>query len=459
MVNVGTVALDRPKLRFSTDDRGGRPYDTQYLIEDNYTKKGDTAMAYVAVLGYGVVGSGVAAALTGNTAEIAVKAGKKIEIKRILDLRDFGGSPFADKFTKDFNDILNDPEIEVAAEAMGGIEPAYSYTKALLEKGKSVVTSNKELVAERGAELLETARRNNANYLFEGAVCGGIPLVRTLYGALTADRVQSVAGIMNGTTNYILTKMAYGGDYAAALAEAQELGYAERDPDDDVLAKDPCRKLAILMSLCVGKNVDYRDIYTEGITHLTKEDILYAKKLGGAVKLIAYADLGNNQLPITNNQLNVRARVAPAIIADGHPLYGVNDVFNGVLLNCDVTGEVMLYGRGAGQMPTGGAVAADVVAAVRAGKTHLGCCWGKDAQRVLSKGLMTAKKFIRVAYTDKDKAAEIINRYYKIERFAEIGLAGEMGFVTDTMVEEDIDRGVDELDKAGVRVLGQVYVY
>jgi homoserine dehydrogenase len=405
-------------------------------------------MANAAVLGYGVVGSGVVCALTGNVDLIEKRAGEKIEVKRILDLREFPDSPFAARFTKNFDDILNDNDICVVAEAMGGIEPAYTFTKRLLSKGKSVVTSNKELVAAHGAELIELARANEANYLFEGAVCGGIPLIRTVYGAVTTDKILRVAGIMNGTTNYILTQMRLGGSYEAALKEAQELGYAERDPGDDVMAKDPCRKLAILLSLCTGKTVDWNGIYTEGITHLTSEDVLYAKALDGAIKLVAYAETGDS----------IKARVAPAIVCNEHPLYNVNGVFNAVCLDCDVTGEIMLYGRGAGHKPTGGAVAADVVEAVKAKGKFMGCYWSHEKQPVLSKDEMAVKKLVRVEYADKLKTSDLVNQYFKIERFVEIGKAGEMGFVAGLMSEGDLSTGVAALEKGGVKVLSQIYV-
>ena len=405
-------------------------------------------MAFAAVLGYGVVGSGVVKALVDNVDVIANRLGEKVEVKRILDLREFPDDPLADRFTKVFDDILNDEEICVVAEAMGGIEPAFTFTKQLLAKGISVVTSNKELVAEHGSELLETARANKANYLFEGAVCGGIPLIRTVYSALNADRILSVAGIMNGTTNYILTQMANGGSYETALSEAQEMGYAERDPADDVLAKDPCRKLAILLSLFIGKTIDYNDIYTEGITNLTEEDGAYAKELGGAIKLVAYAELEDG----------VKARVAPAVVCAEHALYAVNGVFNAVFINCDLTGEVMLYGRGAGQMPTGGAVAADVIEAVKARGNHLPCYWTREKQEVSPRNEMNVKKLIRVCVGDKPKTADLIQEYFLIDRFVEIGKTDEMGFVTEMMKEEAISAGVAALESRGVRVLSQIIV-
>jgi len=405
-------------------------------------------MAYVAVLGYGVVGSGTAKALVDNADVIAQRIGEPVEIKRVLDLREFPNDPLANRFTKNFEDIVNDGDICVVAEAMGGIEPAYTFTKRLLQQGKSVVTSNKELVAEHGSELLEIARANNANYLFEGAVCGGIPVIRTAYTALNADKILSVAGIMNGTTNYILTQMAAGGSYATALAEAQELGYAERDPADDVMGKDPCRKLAILLSLFTGKTVDYNDIYTEGITELTVEDGEYAKELGGVIKLVAYAELDGG----------VKARVAPTVVCTGHPLNAVHGVFNAVYINCDLTGEVMLYGRGAGQMPTGGAVAADVIEAVKNRGKSLPCWWLREKQAVLPKAEMSVKRLLRVSANDKAQTAGLVEKHFKIDRFVEINKAGELGVVTGVMSEAAISKGVEALSKAGINVLGQIII-
>jgi len=408
-------------------------------------------MAFVAVLGYGVVGSGAVKALTDNAEIIKQRVGEPIIVKRILDLRDFTDDPLAAKFTKLFEDIENDSEICAVAEAFGGLEPAYSFTKRLLLKGKSVVTSNKELVASHGAELLAIAHANGANYMFEGSVCGGIPLIRTITTSLTADRVLSVAGIMNGTTNYILTQMANGGDYAAALAEAQDLGYAERDPSDDVHAKDPCRKLAILLSLFTGKLVDYNNIHTEGITHLTADDILYAKELSGLIKLVAYADLA-----IPSGA--VSARVTPAIVSTGHPLFSVNGVFNAVYLNCDITGEVMLYGRGAGKLPTGGAVAADLIDAVKMRNHPATPVWNDAAMPIQPAGQMMLQKLIRVGYTDKIAAADLIQANFNVERFVEIGKAGEIGFVTKTMPAADIDAGISTLNTAGHKILNQIVV-
>jgi homoserine dehydrogenase len=408
-------------------------------------------MAYIAVMGYGIVGSGMVNAFTKNAGVISARAGEDITVKRILDLRDFSGDPLESCLTKDFNDILNDGEITVVAEMMGRIEPAYTYTKALLTKGVSVVTSNKELVAAFGAELLGIARDNGASYLFEGSVCGGIPVIRTISGSLLADNIRRISGIMNGTTNYILTQMASGGDYADALTEAQKLGYAESDPSDDVLAKDSCRKLAILLSLITGRRVDYNDIYTEGIDKLTYSDVVTAKALGCSLKLIASADIDGRE---------VSARVTPALVPEGNPLCSVNGVFNAAFLECDVTGGVMLYGHGAGSLPTGGAVAADIIECVMRKNTPSACFWTDERQEVLPHSQSLVKKAIRVSAADRVKAESEIYKRFDVEKFVKAnGLGDDIVFVTKEMREGKINDGVGALKNNGIDIISQLTIY
>ena len=310
-------------------------------------------MIKVALLGFGVVGSGCAEVLTQNKDLICAKVGDEVEIKYILDLRDFPDSPFADRVVHDFGIIVNDPEIAIVAEMMGGSHPAYDFTKACLEAGKSVVTSNKEVVANFGTELLALAEKHGVSYLFEASVGGGIPVLRSIYVDLASNRICEVNGILNGTTNYILTSMKQSGtSFGDALKKAQELGYAEANPAADVEGLDAARKTAILCGLCFGKLVAPANIHTEGITAITGEDVAAAAALGYAIKLIGHADSKDGK---------IQALVSPRLVPLCNPLSGISDVYNGVLLKGDMVGEVMFYGPGAGKLPTASAVVGDII--------------------------------------------------------------------------------------------------
>ncbi len=314
-------------------------------------------MVSIAVLGHGVVGSGVVEVLSINQSVIAQKAEQPITVKRILDLRSFPELPYADKFTTNFEDILGDTDISVVVETMGGLHPAYDYAKAALSAGKSVVTSNKELVAARGDELLALARAQKVNFLFEASVGGGIPIIRPLDQCLAANEISEIAGILNGTTNFMLTKMVQDGmSFEDALALAQKLGYAERNPAADVEGMDACRKICILASLAFGKHVYPDQVHTEGITHLTAADVRLANALGCVIKLIGKARRTEN---------GVQCLVAPMLISKDSLLSGVSDVFNAVLARGNAVGDVVFYGKGAGKMPTASAVVADVIDAVK----------------------------------------------------------------------------------------------
>ncbi|MBE6630729.1 MAG: homoserine dehydrogenase [Ruminococcaceae bacterium] len=317
-------------------------------------------MINVAILGFGVVGSGVAEVLQSNAKVIEKTLSTQLAVKRILDLRDFPDSPFGHLITHDFNDILNDPTITVVAEMMGGSHPAYDFTKACLQAGKSVVTSNKEVVARFGAELLELAAQNGARYLFEASVGGGIPIIRPMVNDLASNKILSVSGILNGTTNYILTQMLeHGAAYADALAEAQQKGYAERNPAADVEGLDAARKIVILAALAFGPLLSPDSIHCEGITQITAEDAAFAADNGYAVKLIGYTELLGGK---------VLAMVTPRLVPISNPLAGVCDVFNGILVDANMLGECMFYGKGAGKLPTASAVVADMMDIA----THLG---------------------------------------------------------------------------------------
>ena len=302
----------------------------------------------IAVLGYGTIGSGVVEIVNTNAATIAKRAGEEIEVKYVLDLRDFPGDPVQDILVHDYSIIAQDEDVDIIVETMGGTKPAYDFVKTALLNGKSVCSSNKELVAAHGAELLQIAREKNVNFYFEASVGGGIPIIRPLNQCITADEIESINGILNGTTNFILTKMAEeGADFDVVLKQAQELGYAEKDPTADVEGYDACRKIAILTSLAYGQQVDYQDIYTEGITKITAEDFEYAKKINAAIKIFGTSKKVGD---------NVYAMVAPQMVYSSEPLYSVNGVFNAISVTGNMLGEVMFYGAGAGKLPTASAV-------------------------------------------------------------------------------------------------------
>ena len=357
-------------------------------------------MAKVAIMGYGTVGSGVYDIIKDNACRVADNAGEKIEIKYILDIRDFDDHPEKHLFTKDFNDILNDSEISVVAEVMGGLHPAYEFTKSLLLAKKSVVTSNKELVATYGTELLEIAEENNVNYLFEASVGGGIPVIRPMSRCLSANNIERVAGILNGTTNYILYQMFTNNKtFQTALSDAQAMGYAERNPAADIEGHDACRKIAILASLACGYEVDCDRIPTEGITEITLDDVKAAEKAGGVIKLIGYAEFNDGK---------VYAHVAPMFIKNENMLSGINDVFNGILVKGDAVGETMFYGAGAGKLPTASAVVADMVdSAIHAARRKL-IGWKKPEGDIIAD--KNDKKFRYLVRCDKgmDKIKEIM---------------------------------------------------
>lgn len=342
----------------------------------------------VAVMGYGTVGSGVVEVLFENQGLIAKRTGEAVEVKYILDLREFPGDRFEDKIVHDVNTIMDDPEVGVVCEVMGGVGAAYHFTKMALERGKSVCTSNKELVAKHGPELLQLAAANNCSYLFEASVGGGIPIIRPLNNALTAEKVEAITGILNGTTNYILTKMEKeGADFADVLKEAQEKGYAERNPEADVEGHDACRKISILSSLMTGKTVNSEKVYTEGITKVSAADFVYAKKMGKSIKLLGQSrDLGDEVLVM----------VAPCMISSANPLYMVSDVFNAILVRGNMLGDSMYYGRGAGKLPTASAVVADVIDCVKNAGKNIVTLWDAEEAKVADIAEVERSFFLRV---------------------------------------------------------------
>lgn len=402
-------------------------------------------MIQIAVLGHGVVGSGVAELLLQNADGIAQKAGKGINVRRILDLRDFPDCPYADKFTKDFKDIVNDPEIRVVVETMGGLHPAYEFTRQCLEAGKSVVTSNKELVAAKGDELLALAKQNNLNYLFEASVGGGIPILRPLHQCLAANRVTEVAGILNGTTNFMLTKMfAQGMSFDAALALAQQLGYAEKDPTADVDGHDACRKICILAALAFGKHVYPDQVHTEGIRGITEQDVRAAEAWGGVIKLIGRA--------VRHEDGKLYVIVAPMLIARDALIAGVSDVFNAVQVRGDAVGDVLFYGRGAGKMPTASAVVADVIDEVKHLDARKYLCWeAGDASLVRPYQQETVRMYVRLSGEQAQQQVQEV--FGQVEQIAvDEGLA----VILPPMPEQECDQRLAQLN--GVTVLSRIRV-
>lgn len=360
----------------------------------------------IAVMGHGVVGSGVVEVLLNHEENIAKKAKKSIHVKYILDLRDFPALSYSDRFIKDFNCILQDDSVQVVVEVMGGIHPAYDYVKACLQKGKSVVTSNKELVAQCGAELLEIASQNNVNFLFEASVGGGIPVLRPIAQCLAANDLYEVFGILNGTTNFILTKMIREGmDFADALKLAQQLGYAEKDPTADIEGHDACRKICILASISFGKHVYPEQVSTEGISSISIADVAYARAAGYVIKLVGHAML--------LDEGKVTVAVYPALVPVTHQLANVDDVFNAIMVRGDAIGDVMFYGRGAGKLPTASAVVADVIDCVKHLQARKYLSWDEGSKDyVVPLDTIKTRLYVRVKVEDVQKAIEVLQSVF-----------------------------------------------
>lgn len=395
-------------------------------------------MINIAVLGYGVVGSGVVEVLNLNGEGIAKRCGQEIQIKYVLDLRDFPGDPIQDKIVHDFDIIVNDPSVSIVVEVMGGTEPAYTFVKAALEKGKSVCTSNKELVAKHGAELLKISKKNNVNFLFEASVGGGIPIIRPLNQSLTADEIEEITGILNGTTNYILSKMSDEGiDFETALKQAQELGYAERNPEADVKGFDSCRKIAILSSLAFGMQVDFEDIHTEGITEISDIDIKYAKSLGAAIKLLGTSKKVGDK---------VYAMVAPMLMKPNHPLFSVNNVFNGIFVRGNMIGDVMFYGSGAGKLPTASAVVADVVDAAKHIGTNIMQIWSRRKLELSDKNDSSHRFFVRLGGCGVELEDKVKEEFGVVTKVEVQGVQHEYAFITEFISEKDY---MEKIEKFG----------
>lgn len=406
-------------------------------------------MKKAAVLGYGVVGSGTVELFYKNKALIEKRSGMELDIKYILDIRDFPDSPYADKFVKDINIILEDSEVEIIAEVMGGTNPAFSFVKSCLEKGKSVVTSNKELVAAKGAELLKTAKENNVNFFFEASVGGAIPIIRPLHQCLAANDVTEIAGILNGTTNYILTKMKNEKKhYSEVLAEAQRLGYAEKDPTADVEGHDACRKICILASLAFGKHVYPENVHTEGISDITLKDFEYAKKLNKSIKLIGRVKktADGKVLPF----------VSPCMVSKDSMLSSVNDVFNAVMVKGDAIDRVMFYGRGAGKLPTASAVVADIIDAAKSNGTSVSQTWEDCDNSTYVADYMNEK--VQMYLRIKDTASDTVKKIFpNCEILASTSSA--VALVTSETTEKAIADAVSELKKNGASIVGKIRIF
>ena len=408
-------------------------------------------MAKIALMGHGVVGSGVAEIVMKSAQSLAKKAGTPIEIKYILDLRDFPELSYSDKFIKDFDIILGDPEVSVVVEVMGGLHPAYDFVKASLQAGKSVVTSNKELVAAKGAELLAIAAEKHVNFLFEASVGGGIPIIRPLHQCLGANEITEIAGILNGTTNFILTKMIReGSTFDAALAEAQRLGYAERNPAADVEGMDACRKICILASLAFGSHIYPDKVPTQGITQITPEDVQYASDWGGVIKLLGRAKLGGDK--------KVQIAVSPCFISRESQIASVDDVFNGILVRGDATGDVVFYGKGAGKLPTASAVVADIIDVLKAQDTIATLHWKDgDGSNLADPDAEELESYLRVSGPN---AAQAVQQAFGpcTELHRADAPAEEFACILPAMAAAQRRAKLEELEARGIAVLGSIVV-
>lgn len=406
-------------------------------------------MISVAIMGHGVVGSGVAEILTTHKQKLFASIGEEIYVKHILDLREFPDSPLADRFTKDFNDILNDREVRVVVEVMGGLNPAYDFVKKCLKSGKSVVTSNKELVAAHGAELLQIAKDKNVNFLFEASVGGGIPIIRPISQCLVANIVDEIAGILNGTTNFILTKMIEDGmQFDDALKLAQELGFAERNPAADIEGHDACRKICILASLAFGKHVYPDSVHTEGITEITLEDVKYAEAYNCVIKLIGRVKrLDDGKIDII---------VAPMFVPNKSQLANIDYEFNGIMVRGDCTGDVVFYGKGAGKLPTASAVVADVVDCCKHLKTRKFLFWTDgNGDNILPYEESVSAMYIR-ANTTIETAQEVFGCVDKIEKA--YSPVGEVAFVTAQLPYKEIMEKIAVLESKGAKVISKIRI-
>ena len=378
----------------------------------------------VAIMGYGTIGSGVAKILSDNAALIAKRVGEELVLTRVLDLRDFEGDPVQDRIVHDYKEIVQDESIELVVETMGGVEPAYTFVRAMLENGKHVTTSNKALVADKGAELLEIAAEHHVMFRFEASVGGGIPIIRTMLSCLTGDRIEEITGIINGTTNYMMSRMAAEGcAFDDVLKEAQANGFAEADPTADIEGYDATRKIAILTSLVAEAQVDYEDIPVEGISQMDADDFVYAGALHRVIRLLAVSRRTGDTFSV---------RVAPFLLAEGHPLYAVDGVMNAVLLVSDMLGESMYYGSGAGSLPTASAVLGDLVYMARHAKTPTGIAWSRDKVTLADPAEQVYENFVRLRLDEK-----AVREAFPVRKVVNAAVSGEIGILTESMSERE----------------------
>ena len=408
-------------------------------------------MVYTAIMGHGVVGSGVAEILLGHSQRMRERIKEDITVKYILDIREFDSLPYSNLFTKNFDDILNDSEVKIVAEVMGGVNPAYEFTKKCLLAGKSVVSSNKELVAAKGDELLRIAEENNVNYLFEASVGGGIPIIRPMAQCLASNEINSVAGILNGTTNFILNKMIMDNmDFDSALKLAQDLGYAEKDPTADIEGHDACRKICILASLAFGHHVFPNEVSTKGITDITLDDIEYANGFNCVIKLIGKAQRLSNG--------KITASVRPTLVSRENMLSGVNGVFNAVMVNGDQTGDVLFYGKGAGKEATASAVVADILDCAKHIKAKKYFGWGESIEGFVTESNEPAQFYVYAASADYDALKASFEEVFgdKISSIKN-AIKGEIAFMTDAMLEDDLLKLTEKLKADKIKIMHTLF--
>ena len=392
-------------------------------------------MAKVAIMGFGTVGSGVYDIIETNNEKLSHNSGEAVDVKYILDIRDFDDHPRKELFTKDFNDILNDSEVSVVAEVMGGLHPAYEFTKSLLEAGKSVVTSNKELVATYGTELLGIANEKNVNYMFEASVGGGIPIIRPRHQDLTANKIEKIAGILNGTTNYILNEMiTKGKSFDAALKDAQDNGYAERNPAADIEGHDACRKIAILSSLASGLEVDYNNIETEGIVDVSLDDVKYAESINSVIKLIGYSQFLENG--------KIYSVVAPMIVSREKLIANVNGVFNAIMVQGNCVGELLFYGAGAGKLPTASAVVADIVDSIKHRERSKKISWKKPLNDITASPEDKSFEYFVRSTSSKDE----IEKVFGDVNYTDSVVDGENVFITKSLTSVELNEKVNKIN-------------
>lgn len=395
-------------------------------------------MAKICIIGFGCVGSGTYEIIRKNCKSISRKAGEEIDIKYIVDIRDFSTHEESNLFTSDYDKVLKDKEVGVVVETMGGTGAAYEYTKAALKCRKSVVTSNKELVAIKGDELFKLAKENGVKYLYEASVGGGIPIIRPMITSLSPNKINEITGILNGTTNYILTKMfKEGRKFDEALKTAQELGYAERNPEADVEGHDTCKKISILSSMVIGKKVNYEHIHTEGITKIELEDTKYAEAMNCSIKLFGRFRQADGEYEVL---------VAPMLVKNSNPLAGVEDVFNGIFVNGDMLGDAMFYGRGAGKLPTASAVVSDIIEAVKTAGSEFSVPWEPCDEKIIKDYEDICSAFVvRVKTDDKSKTLYDIKSVFGNVSIIDI-TDGELAFVSDAMKVRELNDKLSGFD-------------